>query len=81
MAVEITEILNKQPGESVVYHRGNLVYDRGGILPQKYRTPEHDAIDASATIAWSLYMAGKVHLVQRRLGANDYEYIAVRRVG
>lgn len=77
--VEITSILNADPGESIVYHRGYIAYDRGEPTKKLPRTPEQVAVNETAKVAWSLYERGRVLLTQRRLGANDYEYIATLR--
>lgn len=77
--IEITDILNRARGERLVYHRGYLPIDRGGVLEKEKRSAEMQAVDATAEIAWNLWDGGKVHLVQRRRGHLDYEYIAVRR--
>lgn len=72
---EITNILGMRPGESVVYHEGYLVRDRG---EPKKRTDAQQAVHDTATIAMRLYEQGSVNLVQRRRGEFWYEYVAVR---
>lgn len=55
-----------KPGEEYVYLKAAKTAAAG-----KGRKPEAQA-------AWNLYMGGLVHLVQRKLGAGRYDYIAVR---
>ena len=65
-------------GEKVVYYNGMLIADRerhfqrGGFadtMPETMKT---------AKAAWRCYMDGLVCLVQKKNGAMDYDYIAVR---
>ena len=79
MIEEITSIIDKKPGEAIVYHRGLLGKDRGTGIPSSARTSKHDAVNQTATIAWSLYTAGKVHLFQRRVSEGVCDYLAVRK--
>ena len=78
MIEEITSILDKNPGEMVVYHRGLIGKDRGTGIPASRRTAQHDAVSQTAAIAWSLYTAGKVYLFQRRVSEGVCDYLAVR---
>lgn len=72
---EITEILNMPAGASLVYYSGLLSKDRGG---HGRKRPGEVTVDETANIAWKLYEKGVVLLTQRRLGEDDYEYIATR---
>ena len=78
MIEEITSILDKKPGEMITYHRGLIATDRGTGLPASRRNSQHDAVNQTATIAWSLFTAGRIHLFQRRVGDGVYDYLAVR---
>lgn len=65
-------------GDKTVYYNGMLIADRerhflsGGFadtMPDPMR---------SAKMAWAAYMNGDVYLVQKRNGAMNYDYIAVK---
>lgn len=57
-----------KPGERYIYHRGNLFRDR------------HDeTVRSLAKAVLRSYAAGQVELTQRRLGFEQYEYIAIGR--
>lgn len=71
---EITKILSMPRGSRLVYHVGFLTVDR--FNEDNKNRAQHDEV---ADIAWNLHEAGKVALIQRRLGDRLYEYIAVRR--
>lgn len=65
------------PGESIIYHRGFLAYDiareRFSIAhPERVLFFLHSAIQAAI-------QAGSCTVTQRRLGKNDFEYIAIKR--
>lgn len=67
------------PGQACLYHDGDLASDRlhdGGKSLQTLKAMKVDALAAAANKAWA---DGLVHLVQTRIEANHYEYIAVRR--
>jgi len=61
-----------QPREVAVYHRGYLPCDRA------VATSGLSACNDLADHAWMLAKNGRVELVQRKLGAFDYEYLAIR---
>ena len=68
-------LFNSWPGDEHVYHTGFLFTDRWlvhGLVP---RQPLHD----NAKSALQACEDGLVLLVQRRLDAGLYDYIAVRR--
>jgi len=62
----IPALKSLKPGQSMEYYRGFLQDDRAHRTPS--RSPETDDIHAIGAEAWKLYLAGKVHLTQRRLG-------------
>ena len=66
------------PGEELAYHRGFLAMDR---VPIGNRLSESDAHELSrvATLAWQAAEIGIAHLVQRRLGPDDFSYVIVAR--
>lgn len=69
MVEDISAVLTKDPGESVIYHRGHLAYDR-----------QHNRrLSKAATMAMKLADDGLISLVQRRIGECVWDYIAVRR--
>lgn len=66
------------PGDAIAYHRGALarqVCPQLGCLPAEERV----ALARVAARAWKLAEAGLAHLVQRRHGFEDFEYILVAR--
>jgi len=71
-----------QPGDTFSYARGNLAYLRN----ERSKAQRADTAASvmlgimcdAASDAWRLYGQGTVTLVQRRLGFDDYEYLAVR---
>lgn len=60
-------LANAQPGEAIIYFIGYLPAARQAKLPDV----------EGAGVAWAAYGAGKVELVQRKLGEFEYEYRAV----
>lgn len=66
-------VRNARPGESFVYHVGNLSADR--VTPDRFHTP----FEAVARRMLHLYERGFVDLVQRKIDADVYEYIAIRK--
>jgi hypothetical protein len=66
------------PGDAIVYHRGTLARQ---LCPQlALLAPERRvALARLADRAWRLAEAGLVHLLQRRRGFEDYEYVVVAR--
>lgn len=64
-------------GSSTVYHRGFLIYDRSETasrLPAKQRAE----LLILADFAWQMAKKGRLQLLQRKLGVDRYEYIAVK---
>jgi hypothetical protein len=66
------------PGASIPYHRGFLARDTAAAL-QLLPEPERVALMRLAGRAWKLADAGLAHLLQRRHGDGDYEYLIVAR--
>ena len=66
------------PGDAIVYFRGALARQ---LCPQLACVPaeERIALARLANRAWKLAEAGLAHLVQRRHGYEDYEYLLVAR--
>ncbi len=70
-------LADAEPGAAIAYYRGHLVFDR---LPEKSGLPMQKRL-ALATVADRVMMAaanGFCFPLQRRLGPNDWLYIAVR---
>lgn len=64
-----TQFINDaERGDSFVYHTGSLAIDRQG----------NDALDKQASDMLEYYQRGFVELIQRRVGKNKFEYVAVR---
>jgi hypothetical protein len=66
------------PGASLEYHRGFLICDRGpeSDLPEDRRSALARVADAALNAA----ERGRVHLVQRRISAFDFSYLAIKAV-
>lgn len=75
--MDVNEVMlklrNLKYNEPVVYHVGYLARDRGRNL---FPTTAPD-VHFLAGVASDLSDAGKVALVQRKLGFMEYQYIAV----
>jgi len=71
-----------QRGEAYEYARGNLAYNRW--LRTRLKQAEEpvpaelNAACDAANDAWRAYKDGLVTLIQRRMGRDDFSYIAVR---
>jgi hypothetical protein len=65
--------------QRVAYYRGWLMKDKLCMMPyiasNDMAMPQFRVADK----AWELYTMGAVELFQKRLGADDYLYIAVRK--
>ncbi|MBX6382106.1 MAG: hypothetical protein IRZ07_03895 [Microbispora sp.] len=70
-------------GDTIEYYRGNLAqarHERAVLIDKNKPVPaDLDASCARADDAWTLHERGAAHLVQRRIGANEFSYLAVRR--
>ena len=71
---------------SFTYHWGFLAFDRGQFVegtPNSILNDRRwvgcDDVAKIAKLAWGAYERGEVTLVQRKLGRNRYQYIAMRR--
>ena len=70
-------LASASPGDRFEYHRGFLSLDRSPHahgLPDRQRRRLVEVADFAMTAADSL----RVFLIQRRLGDDDYSYIAVK---
>lgn len=63
-------VVGSAPGDVVEYHRGLLARDRA--------MPKAHEIDMLGTAAWQSCAAGRVALVQRRIGEGVCAYLAIR---
>lgn len=64
-------------GQVYVYHTGRLDTDRGTCLGDVWISAGD--IDQLGDMAYEAFVGGKVHLFQRKLHDNEYEYIAMKR--
>jgi hypothetical protein len=67
-----------KPGERVAYYNGFLMRDRevfvrGGGFVDNFPTQIKAAI-----LAWRAYLDGAVMLIQKKRGAYEYQYIAIK---
>ena len=65
-------------GDKVKYYAGLLMRDRQIFFTNSAYTGKLTPELAAAKMAWKCYTEGLVHLVQKRIGHCDYEYIAVQ---
>ena len=67
-----------EPGEAIEYHRGFLCIDRSGV--DRFGVPvETTTLNQIAERAYALAEAGFVHLIQRRVEAETFRYLAIAR--
>lgn len=59
-------------GETVIYHIGDLAYDRLGYGEGA------KVIDELGATAWEFARTEELHLLQRKLADNRYEYLAIK---
>lgn len=71
-------IKTASPGQACLYHDGDLAIDRLHEGGKSLKTIKAMKVDTLALAASKAAAAGWVHLVQRRIGANHYQYIAIR---
>jgi hypothetical protein len=69
-------LTNARPGDRFVYHHGFLVVDRAVNSPLRAR--DRRRLDVLAKAALGAASAGVVHLLQQRLDAGTFDYIAVK---
>ncbi|MDG4574452.1 MAG: hypothetical protein P9C36_02610 [Defluviicoccus sp.] len=69
-------VLYGRPGDVCVYHHGLLVVDRDPVVSRLSATARQ-ALAAVADLALAFAEAGRVLLVQERLGDRVYRYLAV----
>jgi hypothetical protein len=72
------QIADAVPGEAVTYHVGMLARDRTWPL-SKLPEDQRIVLGAIANRALKLFEAGRVHLVQRRVGPERFAYLAIVR--
>jgi hypothetical protein len=65
-------------GKELTYYRGYLVKDRRETTPSRPHDPYF--VNKAGKMAHDFMKQGRVALVQRRHGHEDYEYIAQRAV-
>lgn len=65
-----------EPRESVVYYTGSIEKDICMTLSHESR----QRLKLLRDTAYSLFVSGDVELLQRKIGDNTYEYIAIGRV-
>lgn len=63
-----TRLAHATAGEHITYHTGDLMFNR----------VRGSQLDVTASAAWDAHLAGDCLLVQKRIGPNVWEYIAIR---
>jgi hypothetical protein len=75
----MTAFATYPPGTAVNYYNGFLINDRTrGRGASDEKRQRADAINSVANLAMCLATDGKAHLTQRRLGHENFAYIATR---
>ena len=69
-------VLYGRPGDVCAYHHGLLNVDRDPLV-SKLSAPARQALAAVADLALAFAEAGRVLLLQERLGSGVYRYLAV----
>ncbi|MFZ1414936.1 MAG: hypothetical protein WAS73_10225 [Defluviicoccus sp.] len=69
-------VLYGRPGDVCAYHHGLLTVDRDPVL-SPFSAPVRQALTAVADLALAFAEAGRVLLVQERLGSGVFRYLAV----
>jgi hypothetical protein len=67
-----------QPGDELVYHRGFLAVDTASVV-SKLTVERRRILRRVAEAALRAEKQGLVHLVQSRLGPDQFAYIAIAR--
>ncbi len=70
-------IARSERGASLEYHRGLLIFDRSPA--SELAEEERRVVARLADAALRAADEGRVHLVQRRNGAFDFSYLAIKR--
>lgn len=71
-------IAQAAPGETLVYHRGFLAVDSTSVT-SKLPSEQKRALRLVASAALRAAEQGLVHLVQARIGPDQFAYIAIAR--
>ncbi len=72
------------PNSQVIYHRGNLAWDRAGKLVyegdavRQVPTVFSEAVDYVAATAWQAMENRYVLLTQSKVGEARFDYVAIR---
>jgi len=71
-------VAQAEPGETLVYHRGFLAVDATGVV-SKLLSDQQRGLRLVAAAALRAAEQDLVHLVQARIGPDQFAYIAVAR--
>jgi hypothetical protein len=74
-------LVSAKRGEAFEYARGDLAHSRYWRVRRRMMdqaTPDLDPVCDAGEDAWRLFLAGRVTLTQRRLGKDNFSYLAVR---
>ena len=69
-------LARSEPGAVLEYHRGLLIVDRSSV--SELGEEECHLVAKLADAALQAAVEGRVHLLQRRNGAFDFSYVAVK---
>src|SRR5271167_4074725 len=65
-------------GQKIIYYTGDLMFDRDAETTRLGARAKHD-LNRLADAVYDAAQVDRVHLLQRRLGKNKWEYFAVVR--
>jgi hypothetical protein len=69
---------NAVPGQRIIYYTGDLMYDRDHETTRLGATHKRE-LNKLADGVYDACMLERVHLLQKRLGKNKWEYTAIVR--
>lgn len=64
-------------GQTYIYYQGRLDIDRGSCVGDLWLS--NYSVDELGKLAYDAFTSKKLHLFQRKLHDNEYQYIAMKR--
>lgn len=70
-----------KPGAKLLYHRGELAYQREGIVTINHRLHHvyNEPLHSLAEAVWRAYRRNRVVLTQKRVDYGQFDYYATKR--
>ena len=69
------KLVSAKRGDRIIYHEGDLAYDR---YTERHENKTARPVTSVGNVAYEEYLKGHCVLVQRRLGANKFVYMAIK---